>query len=71
MKQVLAEHDNKNAEYDVHLRKKEERCVIVENELRQRVQGKRHLFFINLLLTLYVKKKKKKQYWMVGNSQKM
>jgi hypothetical protein len=36
---LVAENEKKIADYDVHLRKKEERCSIVENELRQRVQG--------------------------------
>lgn len=33
------DRDNKVAECDVHLRKKDERCAIIESELRQRVQG--------------------------------
>lgn len=37
---MLVERDNKIAEFDVHLRKKDERCAIMETELRQRVQGK-------------------------------
>lgn len=41
LKQMLSERDNKVAEFDVHLRKKDERCAIVESELRQRVQGER------------------------------
>lgn len=36
---MLAERDSKIAEFDVHLRKKDERFAIMENELRQRVQG--------------------------------
>lgn len=35
----MAENEGKIAEYDVHLRKKDERCSNIENELRQRVQG--------------------------------
>lgn len=49
LKQILSEHDNKIAEFDVHLRKKEERCAILENELRQRVQGKRFFFFLTVV----------------------
>lgn len=46
IKLKLSENDKKIAEYDVHLRKKDERCAIVETELRQRVQGE---FFSPLL----------------------
>lgn len=46
VKQKLSDSDNKIAEYDVHLRKKDERCAIVENELRQRVQGE--IFYSSL-----------------------
>lgn len=34
------DHEKKISEFDVHLRKKDERFAIVETELRQKVQGK-------------------------------
>lgn len=44
---MLAERDNKIAEFDVQLRKKDERCAIMETELRQRVQGEQLNCFLS------------------------
>lgn len=38
-KQKLAEFDSKIVEMEVRLRKKDESCMLMENEMRQRVQG--------------------------------
>lgn len=39
MKNLVADYEKKLSEYDAHMCKKDERCSMVENELRQRVQG--------------------------------
>lgn len=39
MKNLVADYEKKLTEYDAHMCKKDERCSMVENELRQRVQG--------------------------------
>lgn len=39
MKNMAADYEKKLTEYDAHMCKKDERCSMVENELRQRVQG--------------------------------
>lgn len=39
MKNLVADYEKKLSEYDAHMCKKDERCSVVENELRQRVQG--------------------------------
>lgn len=39
MKNLAADYEKKLSEYDAHMCKKDERCSMVENELRQRVQG--------------------------------
>ncbi|CAO1406429.1 unnamed protein product [Diamesa serratosioi] len=38
MKNLVADYEKKLTDYDAHMRKKDERCSMVENELRQRVQ---------------------------------
>lgn len=59
---MLVERDNKIAEFDVHLRKKDERCAIMETELRQRVQGKHLNCFLSLHPSVDAASSKKKFY---------
>lgn len=55
---MLVDRDNKIAEFDVHLRKKDERCAIMETELRQRVQGEHLNCFLSTRLSMLHHRKK-------------
>lgn len=50
LKKLSLETEGKVDEFDSHMRKKDERYAIVENELRQRVQGEASCFLIYCIL---------------------